>query len=795
MTAELSEQDLDRARHMCLEAGMLLRVANPRHAVEAASTTAAPLGGDTGELVGRPFPSLFRDPDQVEECLGRAAEGPVSFHVQLASASAEGSFFGIAGPSPDGKAVLVNGWLVPVDRDMISRLEAAERTQAVIEFTPDGTILRANGIFLGLMGYRADEIIGQHHSMFCEPSEVASKAYKSFWSRLRSGQIDDGEYTRIAKDGHKVWIRASYTPVTGPDGKVIKVIKTAMDVSAEREASNRIRGRVEAVNNSQLVAEYTPDGKVLEINEAYQQLMGYDLADLRGKSVARWWSRDAELSDDDQALWKKLNSGEPVTGAYRRFSKKGGDFYLRSTLTPVRDLDGGIDRIVELSQNITDDRRRVIEFEGMANAIRRSQGVIEFDLHGNVLNANDNFLDLMGYKARDVIGKHHRIFCKPALTESEGYRTFWERLAQGEVISGEFERVARSGNEVFIQASYNPIFDIDGSPAKIIKFATDITAQRRRNAEFESKFNAIDNAQAVIEFDLEGNILRANDNFLRVTGYSLRELKGQHHSLFCTADYVKSQSYADFWSALRRGEEQGGRFCRVAKFDREIWIQASYAPLLDINGEPVGVIKYAHDVTAQVRLENLIREKAEAMKEMVRLLEGSIQQIGEATESTVSVSQDTRAAASGGFEQLNSAIEVIDLIHKSSREVTEMARVISDIASQTNLLAFNAAIEAARAGEYGVGFSVVADEVRKLAERSSTAALEITRLVNESGSQVALGKDRSNSARAAFERIVESVQETGGAVTKISESVGKQKDVSRDVVDLISTLAQVTQDS
>ena len=244
---------------------------------------------------------------------------------------------------------------------------------------------------------------------------------------------------------------------------------------------------------------------------------------------------------------------------------------------------------------------------------------------------------------------------------------------------------------------------------------------------------------------------------------------------------------------MRKGEEKGGRFRRIAKFGREFWIQATYAPLFDMHGRPVGVIKYAYDVTSQVQLENLIREKSEAMREMVRLLEASIQQIGEATDSTMAVSQDTKAAASGGFDELNRAIEVIDLIDKSSKDVTEMARVISDIANQTNLLAFNAAIEAARAGEYGVGFSVVADEVRKLAERSSNAAMEITRLVNESGSQVALGKDRSNSARAAFERIVDSVQDTGGAVTKISDSVGKQKDVSRDVVGLISTLAQVTQ--
>ena len=207
------------------------------------------------------------------------------------------------------------------------------------------------------------------------------------------------------------------------------------------------------------------------------------------------------------------------------------------------------------------------------------------------------------------------------------------------------------------------------------------------------------------------------------------------------------------------------------------------------------MIKYAHDVTMQVQMENLIREKAEEMRGMIGQLEASIGQIDQSTSSTIAVAKDTEGAASGGFSELNRAIETIDQIAKGSKDVTEMARVISDIANQTNLLAFNAAIEAARAGEYGVGFSVVADEVRKLAERSSKAAMEITRQVNESAAQVELGKDRSNSARAAFERIVEGVHETGAAVDMISRSVDQQKVVSREVVGLISALAQVSKAS
>lgn len=791
MASDLSPQDLEHAQQLLAKTSLLLRVKLPEGKVSAANEIAEKLFAK-----GAVFPALFRETDLVKQTMETALKGgdPVAFHAHLADKSVSGTMLATVSKAPDSATdVIVDGRLIPVDTELRSRIEVLDRAQAVIEFKPDGTILTANPNFLQAMGYAAPEIEGKHHSMFCRPEYVNHPDYKKMWENLAEGKAEDGEFERVDKNGKSVWIRACYNPVAGPDGKIVKVIKTAMDVTAEHNAANEIRGRMEAVNNAQLVAEYTPDGSFVAMNTAYLKLTGYDFSELEKEPAAKIWTKDGAETKEYLRFWDELSEGKTVTGVYRRFGNRSRQFYFRSTFTPIRDLEGRIERVIELSLDITEAQNRNAEFEGVVNAIRRAQAVIEFDLEGNVLTANDNFLSVMGYSKEEIVGKHHSTFCSSELTKSDAYRTFWATLARGEFISGEFARLTKSGEEVFIQASYNPIFDVDGRPVKIVKFASDVTEQSKRNAEFESKFNAIDRSQAVIEFDLEGNILSANENFLRTTGYSMRELQGQHHSMFCQSDYVKSQEYCDFWISLGKGEQKSGRFCRVAKFDREFWIQATYAPLFDNHGAPAGVIKYAYDVTSQVQLENLIREKAESMRGMVQALEGSIEQIGEATDSTIAVSKDTRSAASGGFEELNRAIEVIDLIDKSSKEVTEMARVISDIANQTNLLAFNAAIEAARAGEYGVGFSVVADEVRKLAERSSNAALEITRLVNESGSQVAMGKDRSNSARQAFERIVESVQETGGAVTKISESVGSQKTVSRDVVNLISTLAQVTQ--
>ncbi|MBT9382300.1 PAS domain-containing methyl-accepting chemotaxis protein [Pseudooceanicola sp. CBS1P-1] len=915
----MDERDIEAAKKNLLRASILLRVSTAAHEVETANRSASRLtGGANTSPVGKHFPSLFREAEFVAECLGRAAQSgePVEFHVHLSAARATATFFGMASAAPDGGgAVLIDGRLVPFDTETTSKIDAVERSQAVIEFDTSGTILSANPILLELMGYDAEELIGKPHSVlcrtdyvkspayrqlwkdlaagklqdgeferlrkdgqpvwiranynpifgpdgkvarvvkfamditaaklekaetdgrlaavgqalamvefdldgryldsnkafltlmgysreealrlshaqFCDPDYAGSPAYRDFWSRLCSGEVEAGEFQRRTKTGDGVWLRASYTPVRGPDGRIRKIVKAALDVTFERNAANEIRGRMEAVNNALLVAEYSPDGTILSMNDSYLDLAGYPEDQIKGRHAAMLWNREGVETRESQRFWAALATGETQQDGFRRFGARGRDFFVFSTFTPIRDLDGRIKRIIELSRDITEQSNRNLEFEGTVHAISRAQAVVEFDMSGNILSANENFLSLMGYRADQIIGQHHRIFCAADYVDSEAYRSFWEKLGRGEFETGEYARLTQKGEEVFIQASYNPIFDLDGKPVKVIKFATDITAQRRHNAEFESKFNAIDRSQAVIEFDLEGNILAANENFLRVSGYSMRELQGQHHSMFCTADHIKSQAYRDFWIALRKGQEQAGRFHRLAKFDRDFWIQATYAPLMDMHGRPVGVIKYAHDITNQVAMENLIREKARAMREMVDLLQVSISRIDQATTSTIDVSRNTKDAASGGFDELNGAIEVIGMIAKTSGSVTEMARVISDIANQTNLLAFNAAIEAARAGEFGVGFSVVADEVRKLAERSSNAALEITRLVAESAAQVDMGKTRSNSARAAFERIVECVLQTGGAVEAISTSVDKQKEVSRDVVGLISTLAQVTQ--
>ncbi|MEZ5231270.1 MAG: PAS domain-containing methyl-accepting chemotaxis protein [Acidimicrobiales bacterium] len=673
--------------------------------------------------------------------------------------------------------------------ELRAKLAAICRSQAVVELDLDGTVLAANDTFLSLFGYDADEVLGQHHRLFVEAAYGRSATYRELWQQLGRGESVTGEFKCVTKDGGDVWIQASYNPILDHEGRPIKVVELAVDVSAAKRRTVDLEGKLSAIDRASAVIEFATDGTVLSANALFLQTMGYGEADVIGRHHRLFCDDGFARSEAYQDFWRKLASGEHVTGEFRRKAAGGRDVWLHATYHPILDLDGKVAKVVKFATDVTAAKLRNAEFEGKVDAISRAQAVLELDLDGTVLGANDNLLAVLGYRLDDVLGRNHRMFCTPDEAGDDADARFWAKLGRGEHTSGEFRRLGKDGCEVWLHATYNPILDADGRVFKVVVYATDITDAKRRNAEFEGKVTAIGRSQAVITFDLEGNVLDANDNFLRTTGYSLREIAGQHHSMFCAADYITSEEYRDFWLRLRRGEFIAGRFQRVGKYGREVWIQATYNPIFGLSGEPCCVVKYATDVTAEVALENTITVKAAEMTDTVHELAASTRSIAQSTREASSLADETQSNAQQGFEALRSSIEAIGLIQRSSVEIGQIVRSISEIANQTNLLAFNASIEAARAGEHGVGFSVVAGEVRKLAERASASASEISKLIDESAARVGQGAEVSNRAKAAFEQIVENVRKTNDAIRLIAESTSAQEQTSRRVAGLIGELA------
>ncbi len=397
---------------------------------------------------------------------------------------------------------------------------------------------------------------------------------------------------------------------------------------------------------------------------------------------------------------------------------------------------------------------------GQIDAIHKSQAVIEFDLNGHILTANQNFLDTLGYVLDEIQGQHHRMFIAPQERGSAQYAAFWERLGQGAHDSGRYRRIRKDGSDVWLQASYNPIFDKRGQPLKVIKYATDITEQQNRQADSEGQLAAISKVQAIIEFELDGTIVRANDLFLNAVGYRADEVLGRHHSMFVPADEARSTAYKDFWRRLRNGEHDTGQYMRLGKGGRQVWIEASYNPIFDAQGRPFKVVKFATDITKRFTAAQTLQVAVQGLTENA-----------ERARQANSLAQDASRVAETGGDTMREVVATMEAITRSSRRISEIIGVMDGIAFQTNILALNAAVEAARAGEHGKGFAVVASEVRNLAQSSAAAAKEIKALITTSVAQVEGGAVHVQSAGGTMEGIVASsrrVTEIMGQVVEVS---------------------------
>jgi methyl-accepting chemotaxis protein len=415
---------------------------------------------------------------------------------------------------------------------------------------------------------------------------------------------------------------------------------------------------------------------------------------------------------------------------------------------------------------LNDLQHTITEQKGLLEAIDRSMAVIEFDLDGVVLTANDNFLKTTGYRADQVIGQPHRLFCTPEFGRSAQYTELWSRLKNGQFQSGTFERVNSQGQPIWLEANYNPIKDASGRVVKVVKYAMNVTTKVQQESEANAKLQAIDRAMAVIEFDLDGGILTANQNFLTRMGYTLAELKGKHHRLFCRADLVNSSAYEDFWRRLNQGELFQGQFERVDKRGQTVWLEANYNPVYDASGRLCKVVKFATDVTARVEQHEQDARSASAAYhisvETRKVAEQGTQVIQQAASEMREIADDIAQSST-----------LIAQLGERSEQITAIVNTIRAIADQTNLLALNAAIEAARAGDQGRGFAVVADEVRQLAARTSGSTAEISNMIGliQSETRQAIKSMEGTRGRAA--QGVELADQAGSVILQIRDGASE----------------------
>lgn len=321
------------------------------------------------------------------------------------------------------------------------------------------------------------------------------------------------------------------------------------------------------------------------------------------------------------------------------------------------------------------------------NAIKQNTACISFDVDGIILDANPIFLDAVGYKLEDIIGKHHRIFCGTEYAKSTEYKAFWDDLKAGKSFNGTFLRFKQDKQPIHLEASYFPVSDESGKVTKIIKVANDITEMQKSLKNKDAVLTALDRSLAVIEFDPEGNILHANNNFLKAMKYDLQDIIGKHHKMFCDEKFYKE--HPSFWSDLAHGQHSSGRFQRFDGSGKVIWLEATYNPIFDEKGRVYKVIKFASDISDRVN---------NAMN-AIELAAATSEQTSQVSANAVCILNASVQTSNDIAEKVKRAAEIGDLLKTQSKSISDIVVTIRSIADQTNLLALNAAIEAARAGE------------------------------------------------------------------------------------------------
>jgi methyl-accepting chemotaxis protein len=620
---------------------------------------------------------------------------------------------------------------------------------------------------------------------------------------------------------------------TNGNGGLAKAKRTpSTKTETSTETLQELRGQIDAINRVQAVIEFSLDGTIITANDNFLNTLGYRLEEIKGQHHGMFVEPAYRASAEYQQFWRDLGAGKFQTAEYKRIGKGGKEVWIQASYNPIFDLNGKPSKVVKFATDVTATKLQNADFQGQISAIGKAQAVIEFNLNGTIVSANDNFLNTLGYRFEEIKGQHHSMFVEPSYRSSSEYQQFWRDLGAGKFQAAEYKRIGKGGKEVWIQASYNPILDLNGKPFKVVKFATDITERKVAELNSARQFEEINRTQATIEFTNDGNVVTANENFLSTLGYRLDEIKGRHHSTFVESAYRDSAEYKQFWRELNEGKFQTAEFKRVAKGGREVWIQATYNPLFDINGRVSKVVKFASDITARKTAEASLKKTMAAVsqnaqtlgsaseelaansQQMVTNAEETASQAGVVAAAAEQVSKNVQTVATGTEEMGASIKEIaknaqdaakvaatavktaetanstVSKLGESSVEIGKVIKVITSIAQQTNLLALNATIEAARAGEAGKGFAVVANEVKELAKETAKATEDISQKIE------AIQAD-TNSAVCAITEISTVINRINDYQNTIASAVEEQtattNEISRNVAEAAKGSTEIAQ--
>jgi len=605
--------------------------------------------------------------------------------------------------------------------------------------------------------------------------------------------------------------------------------------------SRDLEGQMAAISKANAVIEFETDGTILSANENFLQATGYALDEIVGRHHRMFVDAAERESAEYHTFWNKLGRGEFDAGKYRRVGKSGQTLWLQASYNPIFAPDGKPFKVVKYATDITEQHVHQADVEGQMAAICKANAVIEFDLDGTIRTANENFLRTAGYTLDEIVGKHHRMFVDPAERESAEYRDFWSKLGRGEFDAGKYRRVRKSGETLWLQATYNPIFDPDGKPFKVVKYATDITEQSLAQADFtdlKDYMAAIDKANAIIEFDVDGTIRTANENFLRTTGYTLDQIVGQHHRLFVDPAESVSDEYREFWTRLGRGNFESGQYRRCAKGGREIWLQASYNPIFAPDGTLSRVVEYASDITAEkrgaveldsmreeasrimglladgdlthkvvgdygpelVQLKSAINDTVERLADVLGQFGDSAKRLSLSSCRLTTVNGEIRDAAtetatqtdmvSAAAEEISTSVDsvaaAIEEMSASIREIAENSSEAAQVANQAVELASNTDATVRKLSESSTDIGAVVKVINSIAEQTNLLALNAT-------IEAARAGEAGKGFAVVANEVKELAKETAKATDEISQKISTIQSDSENAVQSISSIGKIVE--
>jgi methyl-accepting chemotaxis protein len=557
-------------------------------------------------------------------------------------------------------------------------LAALNNSLAVIEFSLDGKVVHANENFLTVMGYTLEEIVGQHHRLFVEPEYAQSVEYEHFWAELRSGYHQTAEFKRFGKNGKEVFIQATYNPIRNPrTGQLVKVVKFATDITQQMLERANQQGKIDAINKSQAVIEFTLDGTILDANENFLSTVGYRLDEIKGQHHRMFVDPEYGSSAAYQQFWEDLRHGVLQAAEFKRFGKNGKEVWIQASYNTIfSPLTGKPIKVVKFATDITaqvEARKQIKLLSLVANETGNS--VVITDKYGRIEYTNPGFTNMTGFTFEEAVGKKPGSFLQGKHTNPATVARIRECLNERRAFYEEILNYRKNGTPYWISLSINPVFNEQGQLEQFISIQANITETKEKALEASEKMDAIQRTNLAAEWDVAGSLTSYNEVFASVVS--------QCHDVY-SAFHLSRLLSSDENRQLREGGNLQKDLSVKTADGRILFISATIQPLINFEGQLLKIVMYGTDNTQKITAMN---------------------QAGELMSNVLS-------------------------------QIKFVAEGIGEISAQTSLLSLNATIESARAGDAGKGFAVVAEEVRQLAKRTESSTNEIRTLVATTREQI-----------------------------------------------------------